>query len=163
MNRNVKIAKELIRIAKSLIASDDNAIKREIEKELNTVKDEDIKNEIENMINGSVKTASDWKEKVKKIIKWCKGHVVSIPVATLIITLVLAKAGYGNETVYQAFGTDPTDIIAGLAKEFAMLGASGALLTAILEKICEKCGIRKQESVGIIEQILGLSKNPLIK
>ena len=153
MNKNVKIARELVKIAKILVAGGDAALKHDIEKELDKVKDDEVKNEIKNMINGSIKTASDWKDKVKQVIEWCKGHVITAGMVAALVTLILGSTG----VLDKISGGNPQtmmDNIKYIATGLVGLGATGAVLTAIFEKICEYCGIRKHEDWGMIEQIL---------
>ena len=154
MNRNVKIAKELVKLAKMLVAGGDASLNREIKQGLSKVKDEEVRQEIENMMNASVKTAFDWKEKVKKVVEWVKNHALDIGFAALLLTSILGPTGVLDKIVgYNGGGFDLSDALAYTAKGLGALGISGALLVKTLEKICEHCGIKKDESEGLIKSM----------
>ena len=100
----------MVRIAKSLMANDVSSINDEIEKLLPTVKDDEIKNEIENMLDSKRKIASGWRDQINKINEWYKSRAISIDIASLLyISLFMVAGVFGNDigkSIQQAYNPE---------------------------------------------------------
>lgn len=137
---NVKIAKQLVRIAKSLMANDVSSINDEIEKLLPTVKDDEIKNEIENMLDSKRKIASGWRDQINKINEWYKSRAISIDIASLLyISLFMVAGVFGNDigkSIQQAYNPETLlqnlILIANLLLGFHL---SGMVVVKVLETL----------------------------
>ena len=102
MDNNTRIAKELVKIAESLMDDEDLSINEDVKKILPSIKDESVREEIVSWFSSKRKVAGyiadynfdpDWNEQVRRIKMWNKQGIVGVESISILL-----KALYEKET-----------------------------------------------------------------
>lgn len=93
MDNNTRIAKELVKIAESLMDDEDLSINKDVNKILPSIKDESVKQEIISWFSSKRKVANynffpEWDEQVRKIKMWNKQGVLGVENISILLKVL---------------------------------------------------------------------------
>ena len=156
MNGNARIAGELVRIARELAASSASVsrLEKDIERELGNVKDERLRQDIENLISARI-ASDDWKGQVKNWIRRIGSHGATIELLASVIALVILEhSPIGRQIVMVSPDerniTEWIGIIVGAIGSFV----TGKILYGVVAKLFETVTGKKIKR-EVLEQAIG--------
>ena len=154
------ISNELLKIAREIektAADPQKEIKRQVEQQLDKIPDEQVKEDLNKLINAKVRTASmDWKTKLKNFFEYMKNHQLSFFTTNQIAALVVAIIiGYVSQNVEIPGINDPAQSVRTIYNVVAGLGlAIPAFLTYPVVRKLYQVITGKQLKQGWVEKVL---------